>query len=313
MLLHTAVLVEFVLFVAALPSRQDPPTHTHQPTDITPPFKTSYITSTSFNPPFHFTRSLVNSSSDHFALFKNSPLSDPTSCPLDISGTSASRNGSVTTSHSQVKSQSQFCSHLVPGTQYVVLPTSTTPAAFLPSWSSVLIDIIVLIVKISLLSKQFDEEDGVEEDYGNFGPLQYALAVYDSGQFVSWWYQTIRGLRNPHYAVWQNVMAWLTPASYAVMLNHRFLFIALPQMATAVYTIFVRFSARHVGAIAYTLMPSFPVQSLSPTAECLALITNPISDLYIDHLYNQSRALQAFEFSVAAVCADTRSVRMGKS
>ena len=117
MLLHTAVLVKFVLFVATLPSGHGSSTHPHQPTDITPPFKTSYITSTSFNPPFTLTRSLVNSSNDHFALFKNSPLSDLTFCSLDTSG----RNRSATTSHSQVKSQSRFCSHLVPGTQYVVL------------------------------------------------------------------------------------------------------------------------------------------------------------------------------------------------
>lgn len=75
--------------------------------------------------------------------------------------------------------------------------------------------------------------------------------------------------------------------------------ITLPQLVASFYIVFVRLSSAHVGAISYSLLPSFSPQSIPLSAECLALVTNPTSDIYIDHLFTDNRALQIIQFSLS--------------
>jgi hypothetical protein len=104
----------------------------------------------------------------HFELFKNSPFLD--GCPpSDGSAKSPSdelvkvRIGdqAVEVHKAQVKTQTHFCAHLVQTAEeasFVIVPTKPTPAAFVPSWSTMLMNFVVLLVKFFLIFRASKKE-----------------------------------------------------------------------------------------------------------------------------------------------------------
>ena len=234
----------------------------------------------------------------HFALFKNSVFSDPSWCPI---ANSIAVHFSNTSRSAQAKSQFEFCSHLIPGKSYVVLPTALTEAAFFPSWASTILWIVsTLVIPLVVFT-----DHSITNGRDKVTKTMWIIASYTTGQMIYWWYEVGTGIRDPHHAPWLNPSAFggLLPL-ILVIIRFSYVYasivaiIPVSQLAMTFYIIMVRFSPNHSGAIAYTLLPTFPVRSQHLTEECRALITDPNSDIYIDHSYYPHRIIQLVQFVV---------------
>jgi len=233
-------------------------------------------------------------SRDHFAYFKNSAFFDPTSCPI---ANSIVVNISKKTQSAYANSHYQFCGNLIPGKSYVVLPTTPTEAAFFPSWASTILWIVVTpaIAFVVFMDHGFERDKVTKK--------MWITASYTTGQMIYWWYEVGTGIHDPHHAPWLNPSAFggmfpviLIIIRFSYVCASIVAIIPLSQLVITFYMVFVRFTPNHGGAIAYALLPTFPVQSLALTEECYALLTNPISDIYIDHFYNPHRVIQLVQF-----------------
>ena len=84
----------------------------------------------------------------HFDLFKNSPFSDPPLSCQSIANSSSNSSG-LTINTAQARSEAHFCAHLGANVNktYIVLPTTPTAAAFLPTWSSALLTFLSVCIQ----------------------------------------------------------------------------------------------------------------------------------------------------------------------
>jgi hypothetical protein len=110
----------------------------------------------------------------------------------------------------------------------------------------------------------------------------WITASYTTGQMIYWWYEVGTGIHDPRHAPWLNPSAFggMLPVILIILrfsyVYHAYIVAIIPlsQLAMTFYTIIIRFTPNHgSGAIAYTLLPTFPVRSLALTEECYALVT----------------------------------------
>lgn len=169
----------------------------------------------------------------------------------------------------------------------------------MPSWTSTIIWVAYSIVRSWSVFSAMYKDDSI-------GIFHAIGTIYNIGQMIYWWIEVGRGIHDPHHAPWLDPGACTvlfalvaqfstTPCIYIMAL------MPLAQFVVTFYTTFIRFTPKRVGAIAYTLLSSFSTQSLPFTEECSALITNPISDIYIDHVYNANRIIQAVQFAIVLI------------
>lgn len=147
--------------------------------------------------------------------------------------------------------------------------------------------------------------------YGNLNALLKFVGVwgivgtiYGIGRTCVWWYHVGVSLHRPYFAPWLDPGAWMTSMAIVGQLWHlgkvrlaMFLFPAVAaQLILSLHIIRIRkVAGDHFGTVSYTLLPSFPLQSLSLSEECLTLISTPTSKLHSDPLISNYILLQTFQ------------------
>jgi hypothetical protein len=249
--------------------------------------------SISFLPPSNSSSDFTFPQATNYDLYKNSKFTANCSFPFtqDTSGNvNADYTGDVVTAFAQ--SQAEFCAKLKPEVPWFVWPTSPTNAAYLPNWIEVLFSLAVLSGKLTwgLLKLKFKKHESL------FGKLDWAILVYDVGQFGVWWYCTISGFSEPLHANWVDPIQWLTPISYIFLIlsaesdtriwARRLAILVCIALAgadsiTGLSYISQRFTDG-LGAGSYIPLDPLPNLPESITSTCRDLLQDPTSYLYSD-------------------------------
>jgi len=258
-------------------------------------------------------KNYTDSQDPHFALFKNSPLSDPSTCSHQHKHSSGkhSKRPSNRTLSAQVHNQGEFCSLLRPDIKYTVLPTSATISAVQPSWTQAMVTFLYTLFTYGS-SKYYDKETG---SLGQWSFTGFLALCWNAAQFIAWMYEASIANRDHPHAPWLSAGAW--NSTVWLSLRNSILgrgatsLLILVQIALSLWFGLARFTVPHFGDIAYQL-PSFfhihNVTSLSSlSSECRSMIMNPLSDIYIDHLYGQNRIMYVVELALSLLGPITMS------
>ncbi|KDR79135.1 hypothetical protein GALMADRAFT_1223749 [Galerina marginata CBS 339.88] len=250
-----------------------------------------------------------------FSLYKNSPFS--TNCSFDVQIFNKTYDPSIIQT-AYARSQSDFCSQLDSTVEWYIIPTNTTPAAFLPNWSSTTIDLATHVVTAVYLVFKFavTGENEVKLDRSFL-----LFKFYSICQHIFWWYSTIAGLVNPLHATWINPYGWLVPVgllstlteledSDQVDCSHRvgggLLILGFAALwASGVYTgvrvnpggTFNNFSNNqttenrllHLGSGSYT--PVDASNAFDITDSCQQVLQDPTSAIYTDPAWSYAAKL----------------------
>jgi hypothetical protein len=242
----------------------------------------------------------------HYDLYKNSGFTancsfrSPTDPDDDDDDDAADPTSGVQTMFA--RSQSDFCAKLNSTIPWFVWPTQPTNAAYLPNWVAVSFTLVVLFAKGSEIVVQRERR---------FGKLAWTILVYDVGQSVVWWYNTISGFTVPLNASWVDPTQWLTPASYVFLIWTAmkagedptwckrfwavlpFIFLAaLTCLAGMAYAIYHYYG--DLGTGSYTPLTPFPVLPQNITSTCGNLLQNLTSPLYSDPNWQDGGTSQVF-------------------
>jgi hypothetical protein len=169
-------------------------------------------------------RALATTTGDitNFDLFKNTGLVqcsafDP-ELPVytrEVTNTSTPSSVSTTSGWSsietfQVKSESDFCLQFP--TFYAIIPTTVNPPAYLPSWPSMIIQWLSLLLSIVHLPNYGDPDAPISKSF-------YAHLVFDFARLLIWWIKLIKGAINLREAEWVSVVLWTLPAYHTAVFS----------------------------------------------------------------------------------------------
>lgn len=297
-------------------------TYAQTPTTISflpPPSTVSAFPTTTANPLISNLTFPPNTT--HFDLFKNSRFSTvcpfQTAAPLAESGEKVQIANGWVVFRSQVKTQEEFCMHLRPDIEWIILPTNTTSAAYLPNWTSTVLDLAWLIIQcIVLLAKPFSNQ---------FGPSDFFLFLWGCAQQIYWSYQMGVGFSsslhapNGLHAPWLNPLAWITGITWIIefvandapKVLKGFLVLGWSWGITALTESFVYIGTRYppnlrgMGSYTPFLAGSFqpfgllPTLPLSSRSGCYGLLRDPRYPLFSDPLSRVLRTMQMLFISLS--------------
>ncbi|PMD39338.1 hypothetical protein L207DRAFT_584716 [Hyaloscypha variabilis F] len=251
----------------------------------------------------------------HFDLFKNTGLgpcspSDlyiPESTNDSMPAPSSTTTGWASIQTFQAKSESDLCSQF--STLPAIIPTTVNPPAYLPSWPSMLIQWLSLLISVLHLPNYGGPDAPISKSF-------YAHLVFDFVRLLTWWINLFRGAINVREAEWISVVLWTLPA------YHTAVFSSIGQekgkrwagkvsSILGVYTaihcgftlgiVIVRWKYRSTSSGSYSAIPSALTTTylnISPT--CPSLTTLP-ENLFSDPDVPGWRDLQTFQFGLCFV------------
>lgn len=218
--------------------------------------------------------------------------------------------------------QADVCSRLDPSIRWVILPTHTTSAAYLPNWSAALTALASPMFQLTWIGIKMWR--GKEESL-TLGIMASIGLVWDFGQFLYWIYEAKLAAASPSQASWVSPIAWVTLLGYCVWLKERTdkraemdtffrwarFWLIGSIVAIALYICFIsgafalrRLVGPKLGSQSYTLLDSVsPLieqvwgdSAAYPGALCLEMIFNPHSSIYSDPGFLQMRNLHLVQF-----------------
>jgi hypothetical protein len=251
----------------------------------------------------------------YFDLFKNTGLSPcsttdlsiPESTNTSMLAPSAATTGWAPIQTFQVKSESDLCSQF--STIPAIIPTTANPPAYLPSWPSMLIQWLSLLVSILHLPTYGAPDAPISKSF-------YAHLIFDFARLLTWWINLIKGAINVREAEWISVVLWTLPAYHTAVFSSigrekGKRWAGKVSSILGVYTaihcgftlgiVIVRWkypstSAGSYSAIPFALSPTY----LNLSSSCPALDTLP-QNLFSDPDVPGWRDLQTFQFGLCVV------------
>jgi hypothetical protein len=256
------------------------------------------------------------SNTTQYNLFKNTHFSAlcpfQTSAPLAASGHKVQILDGWPVIMSQAKTQEEFCQHLSPDIEWIVIPTQTTPASYLPSWTSALVDLAWLGVQWLLLINSSSD----------VGWKTVPFLLWNCAQNIYWTWQmstgTFLALGYPQsmQAPWLNPITWIPATSYIIRLGRAKVSFCI-TFPLFVWTFFnfiesfvcaiLRFPPHNLGTGSYlpflggnfTLLNFLPTSPPSGQSGCYGLLSDPRYPLFSDPLSQSLRIMEVLYISLS--------------